>query len=292
VATAGIEYYLPLFFEETATVFDYLGKQATVVLHGDLEPAFQRFWQDAKTATGWVNGLDRRCRSLFFERRAVLCAGQSVCAAVALRTGQVATQFEERSKESVQRPLIRRLRRNMAVVLTFEDPLAGFKRHANNTATVLLLAESDVARKLSTSCAQPRQPPASIRSKTSRPAMRKDRHYGMNTGFSWLEQASTSSPKPALRSRSTTRRRSSLQEQVSDVGADQGLVRTERRRQWCTAPGISRYRGADQPGSGEKSPVAPLLREFCTSNMPTRPRCMCRSASCLISPPASAPTRR
>jgi transcription-repair coupling factor (superfamily II helicase) len=48
VATAGIEYYLPLFFEETATVFDYLGKDATVVLHGDLEPAFQRFWQDTK----------------------------------------------------------------------------------------------------------------------------------------------------------------------------------------------------------------------------------------------------
>jgi len=51
VATAGIEYYLPLFFEETATVFDYLGQdasRATVVLHGDLEPAFQRFWQDTK----------------------------------------------------------------------------------------------------------------------------------------------------------------------------------------------------------------------------------------------------
>src|SRR5674536_22346 len=48
VATAGIEYYLPLFFEETATVFDYLGQDATVVLHGDLEPAFQRFWQDTK----------------------------------------------------------------------------------------------------------------------------------------------------------------------------------------------------------------------------------------------------
>ncbi len=48
VATAGIEYYLPLFFDETATVFDYVGEGATVVLHGDLEPAFQRFWQDTR----------------------------------------------------------------------------------------------------------------------------------------------------------------------------------------------------------------------------------------------------
>ena len=48
VATAGIEYYLPLFFDDTATVFDYLGAASTVVLHGDLESAFQRFWTDTK----------------------------------------------------------------------------------------------------------------------------------------------------------------------------------------------------------------------------------------------------
>ncbi len=48
LATAGIEYYLPLFFDETATVFDYIGTQAEVVLHGELEPVFQRFWQDTQ----------------------------------------------------------------------------------------------------------------------------------------------------------------------------------------------------------------------------------------------------
>jgi transcription-repair coupling factor (superfamily II helicase) len=47
VATAGIEYYLPLFFDELATIFDYLG-QATLVLHGDLQSSFSQFWQDAK----------------------------------------------------------------------------------------------------------------------------------------------------------------------------------------------------------------------------------------------------
>ena len=48
VATAGIEYYLPLFFENTSTVFDYLGDHAVVVLHGDIEPALQRFSVDAQ----------------------------------------------------------------------------------------------------------------------------------------------------------------------------------------------------------------------------------------------------
>ena len=60
VATAGIEYYLPLFFDETATVFDYLGGEATVVLHGDLEPAFQRFWQDTKDRFRLVQGDPER----------------------------------------------------------------------------------------------------------------------------------------------------------------------------------------------------------------------------------------
>ncbi len=48
VATAGIEYYLPLFFDQTATVFDYLGAAPTLVLHGDIEPAMAAFWQDAQ----------------------------------------------------------------------------------------------------------------------------------------------------------------------------------------------------------------------------------------------------
>ncbi len=50
LASAGIEYYLPLFFEETATVFDYLGgpENCTAVLHGELDATFQQFAQDTE----------------------------------------------------------------------------------------------------------------------------------------------------------------------------------------------------------------------------------------------------
>jgi len=48
LAPAGIEYYLPLFFEETATLFDYLPKQTRLVAHGALDPAGQAFWADAQ----------------------------------------------------------------------------------------------------------------------------------------------------------------------------------------------------------------------------------------------------
>ena len=46
VPAAGIEYYLPLFFESTATLFDYLPKGATLALHRDVSGAVQEFWRD------------------------------------------------------------------------------------------------------------------------------------------------------------------------------------------------------------------------------------------------------
>ena len=47
VAPAGIEYYLPLFFEQTATLFDYLPDSAELILHGDIQGQLQAFRQDA-----------------------------------------------------------------------------------------------------------------------------------------------------------------------------------------------------------------------------------------------------
>jgi transcription-repair coupling factor (superfamily II helicase) len=49
VATGGIEWYLPLFFEETATLFDYLPGQSILCSHGDLDKAAQTFWYEANS---------------------------------------------------------------------------------------------------------------------------------------------------------------------------------------------------------------------------------------------------
>ncbi|MFQ5469019.1 MAG: transcription-repair coupling factor [Gammaproteobacteria bacterium] len=43
---AGIEYYLPLFFENTHTLFDYLPTDSLVVLHEGTEDACDVFWQE------------------------------------------------------------------------------------------------------------------------------------------------------------------------------------------------------------------------------------------------------
>jgi transcription-repair coupling factor (superfamily II helicase) len=49
IASAGIEYYLPLFFDGTATLFDYLPAQTTFALVGDIDQAIQRFWSDTQS---------------------------------------------------------------------------------------------------------------------------------------------------------------------------------------------------------------------------------------------------
>jgi transcription-repair coupling factor (superfamily II helicase) len=43
---AGIEYYLPLFFDETATLFDYLPQDTLLLTHHDVPTAIAEFWRD------------------------------------------------------------------------------------------------------------------------------------------------------------------------------------------------------------------------------------------------------
>lgn len=47
VASGGIEWYLPLFFEQTSTLLDYLPENAVICLHGNGDKAAQQFWADA-----------------------------------------------------------------------------------------------------------------------------------------------------------------------------------------------------------------------------------------------------
>ncbi len=56
IASAGIEYYLPLFFEETATLFDYLPKEAVFVTHGDAPGAIAAFWKDTRSRHDLLQG--------------------------------------------------------------------------------------------------------------------------------------------------------------------------------------------------------------------------------------------
>jgi transcription-repair coupling factor (superfamily II helicase) len=56
LAPAGIEYSLPLFFEQTATLFDYLPENIVLTLHGDAPAASHEFWQDTQSRYRLLSG--------------------------------------------------------------------------------------------------------------------------------------------------------------------------------------------------------------------------------------------
>jgi transcription-repair coupling factor (superfamily II helicase) len=228
VATAGIEYYLPLFFEETATVFDYLGAagdaSATVVLHGDLEPAFQRFWQDTRDRYRLVQGDPERPvlppEALFlgteqFYARANQHAQLAIRPARAESgpDGGGPTDFAE---IEVLPPL--------AVVRGADEPLERLKAHIRNTQhRVLLLAESDGRREslLDFLRASQISPPAFD---SLQDFERSDESIGIATagltvGFCWLESGIDFVTETELFAAGPTTRRRKKQEQVSDVEA-------------------------------------------------------------------------
>ncbi|WP_274571301.1 transcription-repair coupling factor [Neisseria leonii] len=54
---AGVEYYLPLFFEDgCATLFDYIGENALMACIGDVHTEASRFWADVKSRFAMAQG--------------------------------------------------------------------------------------------------------------------------------------------------------------------------------------------------------------------------------------------
>jgi transcription-repair coupling factor (superfamily II helicase) len=265
VATAGIEYYLPLFFEETATVFDYLGADATVVLHGDLEPAFQHFWQDTNERYRLVQGDPER----------------PALPPEALFLG--AEQFYQRAKPYAQlairrrahRGALRRVRQAAALRrgARRRRPAGRPEGHIQSTPhRVLLIAESDGRREslLDFLRASGVSPPAF--DSLAEFEASADEKIGIATaalasGFAWREQGIDLVTETELFATApTTRRRNKKQEQVSDVEA---LIKDLSELNVGdpvvhSAHGIGRYRGLIHMdlGQGVDADGKPLLQEM------------------------------
>ncbi|HUL92860.1 MAG TPA: transcription-repair coupling factor [Burkholderiales bacterium] len=131
VAPAGIEYYLPLFFEETASLFDYLPKGATVCMHGQVHAALTGFARDAQGRHQLLAG--DRTRPLLPPAELFLGAEDFFLRAKAFARADV---------EGPGAPLAHPLP-ELAVERRATDPLHRLKAFLSQTpARVLLLAES------------------------------------------------------------------------------------------------------------------------------------------------------
>ena len=56
IVPGGIEYYLPLFFDATATFVDYLPRDTVIATHADVQGAVERFWQDTESRYRLLRG--------------------------------------------------------------------------------------------------------------------------------------------------------------------------------------------------------------------------------------------
>ncbi|HEY6133718.1 MAG TPA: DEAD/DEAH box helicase, partial [Rubrivivax sp.] len=136
IATGGIEYYLPLFFDQTATVFDYLGDDAAVVLHGEVDEALGRFWADTRERHRFLQHDPERpilAPEAIFLRPEDFFVCTQPHATLALRGGEAVEWARPLPDVSVDRGAT--------------EPLHSLERHLDTTAArVLLVAESDGRR--------------------------------------------------------------------------------------------------------------------------------------------------
>jgi len=133
ILPAGIEYYLPLFFASTATLFDYLprgDKGAFLLLHGDVPAALAEFWAE----------LSARHKLLDGDRSRPILPPQELF----LRDEEFFTrandfpQWTQKVGAGVTASLP-----PLAVDRKAEDPLAALRAFADNfPGRILLLAES------------------------------------------------------------------------------------------------------------------------------------------------------
>ena len=139
ISSGGIEYYLPLFFDQTATIFDYFGdgqNPAALVLHGEVDEALQRFWADTR----------ERHRFLQHDRERPLLPPEDIFLRPEeffVRT-QVYSTLALRGAEAIDwcRPLP-----DVSIDRGATDPMAALEQHIKATPhRVLVVAESDGRR--------------------------------------------------------------------------------------------------------------------------------------------------
>jgi transcription-repair coupling factor (superfamily II helicase) len=146
IATGGIEYYLPLFFDESASIFDYVGPAAALVLHGEVDEALQRFAADTRERHRFLQHDPERPilpPDEIFLKADEFFARAAQHALLVLRGGEASQpEGEAVASASWARPLP-----DISANRGSTEPLAALEKHIDTTPyRVLLLAESEGRR--------------------------------------------------------------------------------------------------------------------------------------------------
>ncbi len=137
IPAAGVEYYLPLFFDSVATVFDYLPPAATLALHDDVSQAINEFWRGAQSRYQMAGGDPDR--PLLPPRQLFVPAEEFFVRAKDFPRVDVTTGGEETSSGFLATSRLPAV----AVDRRAKDPLAALKEFLDSSGLkVLVTAES------------------------------------------------------------------------------------------------------------------------------------------------------
>ena len=216
VAGPGIEFYLPLFFDETATLFDYFGGAAMLALHGEVDESLKKFWGETR----------ERHRFLQHDPERPILAPEAIYLtpeAFFTRCNEHA-QLSLRGGEAVDwaRPLP-----DLGVERGTPDPMRKLEQHLERSAAsdtrVLLVAESEGRREsLLELLREHRLEPPAVASLAA--FLASDHRYAitvapLSAGFFWIDHRLQLVTETELFDASPTVRRRKRQEQTSDVEA-------------------------------------------------------------------------
>ncbi|MBI4292829.1 MAG: transcription-repair coupling factor [Betaproteobacteria bacterium] len=137
VMPAGVESYLPLFFEATATLLDYLPPQTSLCLHHDVHTAFTEFWRDTQSRYQLLRG--DRMRPLLPPGELFLTAEEFFVGAGEFARTDIRAASEGETRSDITTGALPEL----GVERRAADPLRRLKEFLSGSGRrVLLLAES------------------------------------------------------------------------------------------------------------------------------------------------------
>ena len=139
IATAGIEYYLSLFFSELATVFDYLPTNTLVMSSGSIESGAEQFWREINSRFE-----DRR----YDQQRPLVKPNKTFIPvndffAEINNFPQIKLSLQKKHKQAIQ--ISTRNFPDLAVDHKLEEPLSSLKRFLDNNRQRSILFCTDSA---------------------------------------------------------------------------------------------------------------------------------------------------
>jgi transcription-repair coupling factor (superfamily II helicase) len=150
IAPAGIEYYLPLFFDGLATLFDFLPAATTLVLHHDVAGAIEQFWRDAHSRHRLAGGDPQRPllppAQLFLSAEEFYVRAKPL-ARVELAAPEAQPEAEDERGSSAAAALATTTLPPLAVDRRAQDPLAAFRRFLEGDAPRVLVAAESPGRR-------------------------------------------------------------------------------------------------------------------------------------------------